>query len=229
MTVSQLAAKFPIFNVVMMSVIGSIVWHFPVPVKDVAFSMIFPAYLIMANALRFQFNAPARRKEIKLMLLKEEILPWCSRYMITFATLGLILPFGLVLLGPSDVGVAAAPHLFLLLVQVFMERVTHHVRYHNLIRILVPIGFNAFRMNSLFTWVHVAYKDLSVDYWHQWGFGLAAANLLAWSYNLLVFLLLRMTPPYLDPVDSPAAPVEWKGQLIPVLQETKEFTTLKIN
>ena len=35
---------------------------------------------------------------------------------------------------------------------------------------------------------------------------------------LFIFLLLRMTPAYLNPADSPAATVVWKGQVIPVLQ-----------
>jgi hypothetical protein len=193
---AHLAGKFPTVHVVMISVTTSIAWNFPVPFTDKVFSIIFPVYLLIANALRFQFNGPARRKEINLLLLKEEMLPWFSNYIIIFATIGLIVPFGLVLLGPSDVSAAAAPHLFLLLAQITMEGVTNHECYHNLIRILVPIGFNAYRMSSLFTWVAVAFNDLSIDYWYQWGFGLAAVNLLAWSYNLFVFLLLRMTPHY---------------------------------
>ena len=220
----MLAAKVPTDKIVFMSMIISIAWFFPIPVKDIAFSIIFPVYLIIANAFRFQFNAPARKRGDQLgFLLKEGRRPWFDRYVRTFATLGLLLPFGLVVLGPSDVGMAAAPHLFLLLVQVLMEKVTNNVCYHNLIRILVPIGFNAYRMNSLFTWVHVAYRDLSADYLaYQCGFVVAVVNLLAWSYNLLVFLLLRMTPPYLDPVESPAASVVWKGQLIPILQENEK-------
>jgi len=224
---AQLITKFPAAKVAMTAVICVMAWYFAIPTMDVVFAIFFSAYLILANILRFQSNAPARKneKEINLFLLKEDdVFPWFSIYMIVFASAGVALPAATLLLAPDEAKSTIAPHLFLLLTQIHMEGVTNDVRYHNVIRLLVPIGFNTYRMSSLFRWVEVAWKNnASLEgCWYYCNIGLAVVNLILWAYNLFVFLLLRVAPAYFDPVVSPAAPVVWKGQVFPVVQEEKK-------
>lgn len=224
---AHLMTKLPATKMAMLTVIAGIACYFPVSTADIAFSILFSAYLVLANILRFQRNAPALKneKEINLFLLKEDnVLPWFTYYIMTFASAGILLPIATLILGPEDVKNAAAPHLFLLLSQINMEGVTNDVRYHNVIRLLVPIGFNAYRMSALVKWVNVARNTTATiaGFWYYWGLGLAVVNLVLWAYNLFVFLLLRATPAYFDPAVSPAAPVVWKGQVFPIIQQQEK-------
>ena len=50
-----------------------------------------------------------------------------------------------------------------------------------------------------------------------WGaLALAVGNLLLWSYNLFVFLLLRVVPQYLDPAEFPTPTKRWQWELLPL-------------
>jgi hypothetical protein len=80
---AALGRTLPIVHV-MMSLTASMATYCSVFFAAITFSIIFSVYSIIANALRFAFNAPARQKESSLMLLKEEMLPWFSNYMIIF-------------------------------------------------------------------------------------------------------------------------------------------------
>ena len=215
------ALKFPFVTT---TVTASIAWYFAVPTMDIAFSILFSAYLVMANIHRFQYNTPAREKDINLSLLKEDNkFPWFTVYMLIFTTAGRLAPTVTLILGPSEVKNAVAPHLFLLLSQITMEGVSNDVRYYNLIRLLVPIGFNAYRISSLLEWVSMAWSSTALKgFWYYWLLGLAITNLVLWTYNLFIVLLLRVTPAYLDPVVSPAAPVVWKFQAIPIIQQQEK-------
>ena len=55
--------------------------------------------------------------------------------------------------------------------------------------------------------------------WAAGGLTLALTNALLWSYNLFVFLLLRVAPQYLDPLQFGAPPVDWKFALLPLAPE----------
>ena len=55
--------------------------------------------------------------------------------------------------------------------------------------------------------------------WAAGGLALALTNALLWSYNLFVFLLLRVAPQYLDPLQFGAPPVDWKFALLPLAPE----------
>lgn len=223
--VAHAMKDIPVAQVLMAAAIAFGAWFFSVPTRDVAFVLLFSLYLVLANKFRFDCNAPARKtgKEINLpLLMEDDVMGWFPRYMGVFATAGVILPLVTLYVGENK---AAAPHCFLLLSQIFMEAVTNSVEYHNLIRLLVPIGFNAYRIPSLLTWVEevLIWKNgSSVE--GCWNLGLAVVNLVLWAYNLFVFLLLRTLPAYLDPTTSPAPPVVWMGQVLPVVerQEKKE-------
>lgn len=211
--------KFPVAQLVMGVVIAFLAWYYSVPAQHVVFAIGYPLYLVVANKIRFDCNAPARKngKKIDLGLIKEDnLFPWFSIYMGVFATFGVLLPAAALLLGSS---VAGAPHLFLIMSQILMESITKSVACHNVIRLLVPIGFNAYRMPCLVTWVHKSWKSDSSNYW---SLGLAVTNLILWAYNLFVFLLLRVLPTYIDTTVSPAAPVTWMGQVVPIVFQRGE-------
>eukprot|EP00978_Attheya_sp_CCMP212_P011105 scaffold27151_cov46-Attheya_sp.AAC.2 len=186
-------------------------------------------YLWMANRFRFQSNRPALSADAKinLELIPEAKEPWFARYMVTFFTVGLLLPLVTIFFGPKDLGLVSTPHVFVLWCQIIMETLTmEDPNVHNFIRLLVPIGFSVYRMRNLAIWCTACWELLSSkweegdegNYWYYyWGMGLSVANLLGWTYNLFVMLLLRITPPFMEPERSPLAPVEWKGELIPIL------------
>lgn len=99
----------------------------PLPRADVAFSLFYPAYLVAANAMRFGNNADAAERP-HLPLLREGRGPWFKTYVRTFARLAILAPLPLVFFAPRNVGAAAAPHLFLLLLQCAWEGLTNSNR-----------------------------------------------------------------------------------------------------
>lgn len=226
--VAQIISNVPVAKVAMTLAIASMAWCFAIPTVDILFVVFFSLYLMIANRMRFQCNAVARKSEtdINLLLLKEDdALSFLKIYMPVFATAGVLLPIMTIILAPKTIQNTLTPHLFLLLSQIHMEGVTGSVYYHNVIRLLVPIVFNAYRISSLLTWTSAAWWQSPTDGWYVWNLGLAMTNLLLWAYNLLVFLLLRVLPRYFDRQMSPAAPVVWKGQVVPILlvqQEKRE-------
>lgn len=211
-----------------------------VGLSDIVFSVAYPLYLILANHWRFRNNETARKAsrnhEIDLDLFPDQN-EWFAIYMIIFSIVGLLLPLGTVILGPKDIKIAAAPPLFLLWCQITMETLAlNSIYFHDLIRILVPVGFNAYKMRSLMIWCNKSLELLpsSSDFWqhaeddqdfgdtsnneswYYWGLVLAFTNLVLWTYNLFVVLLLRMMPNFMHPQRSPSPEVKWKGQLIPI-------------
>lgn len=143
---------------------------------------------------------------------------WFKTYVTSFAVATLLLPLLTVVVAPLLLGGeagalvqrAAAPPLFLLLAQLAMESTTESCprAWAALIRILNPIGFNAFRLLPLTDWLITAATialaaanagvPLAARLFTLWGALLAAANLLLWIYNLFGFLLLKALPLYLD-------------------------------
>ena len=146
----------------------------------------------------------------------------------------MILPVMFQLVAPRYISDAAAPHLYLVLCQVAMEILTGGAKFHPLLRLLNPIGFNTYRMGALCAWASTALSGFfrakdsvaglgsnifagKMIIWEVLGLSLALVNLVVWTYNLFIFLLLRTVPQYLDKTEFPAAKVVWKGQLFPVL------------
>ena len=242
------------------------------PLADLAFAIAFPAYLMTANALRFDGNKIEQRFQ---PLLREGRGRWFKRYVASYALFGLALPTPFVFFAPRAVAVAAAPHLFLTAIQVrvshsaprttrhasrvpcvaraatdrkrawrprpvhspsipaptawqcAMEGLTTHSRFAPLLRLAVPIGFNTYRLGTLGAWCAAAAATAGATRgapawalaWAWGALALAVGNLLLWSYNLFVFLLLRVAPQYLDPVQFGAPPVDWKWALLPLAPE----------
>mmetsp|Transcript_47429 Transcript_47429/g.51228 ORF Transcript_47429/g.51228 Transcript_47429/m.51228 type:complete len:128 (+) Transcript_47429:125-508(+) len=115
-----------------------------------------------------------------------------------------------------------------------MESLTTGPRFHSLTQLMVPIGFNTYRLFTLNTWVRTAWKMVVMNQkdammmmmlWNVVGLALAVANAIIWTYNLFVFLLLRTLPQYINRQEFPVADVTWKGQLIPILASTSTSTS----
>jgi hypothetical protein len=188
-----------------------------VPVHDVAFSLAWPAYLAAANALRFSSNASHKGQPPGALFPAA----WVKYYAGAAAVLALLLPAGVCIhaaftgssssssltgllavdncVASSQVLCILGPHLYLTAMQVLCESLSSSSVTGNstalLPRLLVPIGFNTYRMWVLVRWCASAVAA-GLAPWHV---GLAILNLGFWAYNLFVFLLLRVVPYYLDP------------------------------
>ena len=233
-------------SLIFLSLSTFLAFKYTIPTGTILFSIFYPIYIGVINRFRFQRNenALAQHKPV-LPLLHTGRGPWFPRYVTFFGMLGLLLPLLYIGLAPSSAfAQAAAPHLYLVSCQLILERMVSGVpTIHPLPRCLVPIGFNTFRLWSLVEWTQQSLHLLkeanshaplllidsvrlssSVLGWSVLGVMLSMSNLIAWSYNLFVFLLLRMLPQYFDPVEFPTtSAVEWKfGNLIPVVASKRE-------
>ena len=108
--------------------------------------------------------------------------------------------------------------------QCAFEGLTAHARFAALLRLAVPIGFNAYRLGVLRTWLVSAFLTaragggLAPSLWAWSAVALATANTLVWSYNLFVFLLLRVVPQYLDEEKFPTPSTNWGWELLPLTE-----------
>lgn len=93
-----------------------------------------------------------------------------------------------------------APHFFLTLAQVGMERLMFDLRAAPFVSLLVALGFNAYRLLPLSEWVAGAWKLGAAHV------ALAHANAAFWTFNLLGFLILYALPHYLTDAGRQRAP-----------------------
>merc|ERR1712087_878653 len=111
----------------------------------------------------------------------------------------------------------------------------YNPKCHPVIQIINPIGFSAYRMSALKTWVALAFEMMmnatgnSTDVvlnWEKAQFVLALANAVFWTYNLCVFLTLRVLPPNFDQEKFLDSNVSWEKyyQLIPSLNQPTTTT-----
>ncbi|KAJ6851521.1 uncharacterized protein M6B38_259430 [Iris pallida] len=119
-----------------------------------------------------------------------------SAYVSAAALVGLLLPGGYilhgVLAGDKEGIKAAAPHVFLLACQIFMEGVTFNRRFSLPMRAFVPIFFNAKRLITISEWLagEIAKEEVEGSGVRvSVGRGLAVANMIFWGFNLFGFLL----------------------------------------
>ena len=164
-----------------------------VPKHDLIFSLAWPAYLWAMNTWRFESNAALQDKPPGPLVAED----WVRTYAAGAGVLAILIPAALCLLNVSNTAVLMilGPHMYLTMVQVLCEYCTRGSHVAMLPRMLVPIGFNTYRMWTLWVWATAAISS-GLGPWHV---GLAVANLLFWAYNLFVFLLGKMVPIYLDP------------------------------
>jgi len=201
-----------------------------IPTSDIIFAVVYPVYIYLANKLCFNSNelALSRGRDIDSLghgqFLDNRTF---KRYIQTVGFLTVLLPLLFVLVAPKEVTSGAISPLILLVVQIAMENTSK--RFHDVPRILVPVGFNAYRLKSLYYWVETAMmvvvpKDHINPYWYYAGLAFSLINLVVWIYNLFVFLLLRTLPVYFDKDYTP--PVEMAYAIVPI---PKTSTTARKN
>ncbi|XP_062120371.1 uncharacterized protein LOC133834704 [Humulus lupulus] len=119
-------------------------------------------------------------------------------YLYTGAVIGLLLPIAYILDGIFEgdrEGIkAAAPHLFLLCSQVFMEGVVFSAWFSIPIQVFVPIFYNSRRIFSIIDWLRNEFSKVNEGYGGSTrrlyiGRGLAIASMAFWCFNLFCFLL----------------------------------------
>lgn len=168
-----------------------------VPAHHIWFSVAWPAYLAAVNRFRFQNNISIASKGTSSLVPEA----WVKNYAAFAGFVAILLPIISVLLSISAEPVVlriVGPHLYLIVAQVACECFSSGSRVAMLPRMLVPIGFNTYRMWALCEWCRAAVAA-SLGHWHV---ALAVFNLVFWAYNLFVFLLLRMVPLYLNPAKA---------------------------
>lgn len=115
-----------------------------IPNQDLIFSVAWPAYLLAMNTWRFKSNAALQNKPPGPLVAEN----WVRLYAAGAAVLAILLPAVLCLLNFRETTVLrlVAPHLYLTMVQVLCEYCTRGNHVAMLPRMLVPIGFNTYRM-----------------------------------------------------------------------------------
>merc|ERR1740123_2741685 len=99
-------------------------------------------------------------------------------------------------------------------------------KFHAIPRLLVPIGFNLYRLGTLTAWLQISWHSFTVMkaavifnesfhatsmvLWEVLGLSLSFVNMIMWTYNLFIFLLLRVLPQYIDSKSFPMPDVAWK-------------------
>ncbi|OAY75724.1 hypothetical protein ACMD2_09775 [Ananas comosus] len=161
-----------------------------VPVADLAFALLSLPYLYLLSSLSFPPLSPSPPPPIF-----GQRNPLLAAYVALGAVLGLLLPIAYivdgVLAGDKHGLAAAAPHVFLLAAQVFLEGVTFSHHFSLPIRAFVPVSYNARRLFTLADWLRAEMRkaDLAPPRRLLAGRALALANLAFWTFNLLGFLL----------------------------------------
>ncbi|MCD7469698.1 hypothetical protein HAX54_008863 [Datura stramonium] len=114
------------------------------------------------------------------------------------ALVGLFLPIAYIFHGIYEgdtEGIkAAAPHVFLLASQVFMEGVTFTDGFSLPVRVFVPVFYNSRRIFTIMEWLSSEISKVDQEYGGDMrrvymGRALAAANMAFWCFNLFGFLL----------------------------------------
>lgn len=114
------------------------------------------------------------------------------------AIIGLFLPIAYIFQGIFEgdkEGIkAAAPHVFLLSSQVFMEGVAFSGRFSTPVRVFVPVFYNSRRIFTITEWLRNEFSKVNEGYGGSArrlyiGRGLAIANMAFWCFNLFGFLL----------------------------------------
>lgn len=200
-----------------------LVYYREIPFWDCFFSIAYPLYLCLANRFRFDSN----ERQIALRTSKGEDYPgkpeytnfsklelqpdtWFKKHMMFAASLGVLIPLVVQVLAPLPIAQAAAPHLYMLVCQIMMEMMVNGPEFHPLLQVLVPLGFSAYRMSSLKTWLLMAWQmsgygssaaaatTTTTTAWEMFHLVLAASNTIFWTCNTFIMLPLRVLPHCID-------------------------------
>lgn len=165
-----------------------------VSVEDFCFVVFSMIYMYFMSKIAFPLHPNSREPSVfnpqnKLLGL----------YVLIGAIIGLYAPIAYILEGIFEgdkEGIkAAAPHVFLLASQVFMEGIAFSDGFSLPIRAFVPILYNSTRIFTILEWVKTEiYKSTSDEHSGSYrrmyaGRALAVANMAFWCFNLFGFLL----------------------------------------
>ncbi|XP_039137169.1 uncharacterized protein LOC120274703 [Dioscorea cayenensis subsp. rotundata] len=166
-----------------------------VPASDVIFSFFSLIYIHFLSLFSFP---PSPHHHPQSIFSDDNLL--LSLYLSAGALIGLFLPilyiFEGVVEGDKHGIQGAAPHLFLLSCQVFMEGVTFSRRFSLPMRMFVQVMYNGRRLFTVAEWVRREVKKVEEgeeEYGSglrlMVGRGLAMVNMGFWMFNLFGFLL----------------------------------------
>lgn len=204
-----------------------LVYAFDIPIRHMLFCILYPTYLIFANHFRFGNNIAIRQRShhhpsnlsvVMSKIYSESDSAWFKCYMLSFTTVGVLLPLLTVLIAPTDVAEAAISHLLVLWTQIICETATMLNPYvHRYISFLIPMGFSVYRQGILSEWFSdslASYEAASASgtssQWYAFGLFLASVNAIMWTANLFVFLLLRWAPELLADEKCESPEIKWK-------------------
>lgn len=166
--------------------------------EDFAFVSFSFIYMYFIAKVAFPSLHPSR--ETTVFDPKSKIL---RLYVFIGAVIGLFVPIAYILEGIFEgdkQGIkAAAPHVFLLASQVFMEGVAFSDRFSTPIRAFVPVIYNSRRIFTIADWLRNEFYKVDEEYGGSprrlyIGRGLAIANMVFWCFNLFGFLLPVYVP-----------------------------------
>jgi len=191
-------------------------YRLEVPIRDLLFVTLYPLYLYLANSIRFDSNSIVRQRakshphnisNVMSKFFSGSDDQWFKKYIGLAAMIGLVAPLIYISCAPApgQVSLLAARHMFVLWCQIIGESIVmFNPNVHRFITLLVPLGFSVYRLNLLVEWFlgsvslfsESGANYISVgDAW--WSVILSSLNLVFWTYNLFVALLLKITPEFL--------------------------------
>ncbi|XP_059629236.1 uncharacterized protein LOC132271778 [Cornus florida] len=159
------------------------------------FAFVIFSFIYMAFLSKVAFPALSPSTEPPVFGQNNRVL---GLYVTFAAVIGLFLPiayiFEGIVEGDKEGIKAAAPHVFLLASQVFMEGVTFRDCFSLPIRVFVPVIYNSIRIFSIMDWLSSEFSKVKDEYGGSArrlyvGRGLAIANMALWCFNLFGFLL----------------------------------------
>ncbi|KAL3653702.1 hypothetical protein CASFOL_003383 [Castilleja foliolosa] len=165
-----------------------------VSAADLAFVVFSLIYMYFISRIAFPVTSPCADPPV--FGEKNTIL---GLYVSFAAVIGLLLPIAYIFegiyAGDRERIKAAAPHLFLLASQVFMEGVSFWGNFSLPIRVFVPVFYNSKRIFTIAEWLGSEFSKVDEGYGGSTvkrlyvGRTLAAANMAFWCFNLFGFLL----------------------------------------
>ncbi|GFP82237.1 hypothetical protein PHJA_000366900 [Phtheirospermum japonicum] len=169
-----------------------------VSAADLAFVVFSLIYMYFISRVAFPATSP--RADPPVFGEKNTFL---GLYVSVAAVIGLLLPIAYIIEGIYEgdkEGIkAAAPHVFLLASQVFMEGVSFSGNFSLPIRVFVPVFYNSKRVFTIVEWLRSEIWKVDEGYGGSErrlyvGRALAVANMAFWCFNLFGFLLPVFLP-----------------------------------
>ncbi|XP_004234413.2 uncharacterized protein [Solanum lycopersicum] len=165
-----------------------------VSIEDFFFVLFSLIYIYFLSKTAFPQISP-KTEQPPVFGEKNRVL---NLYVSIGALVGLFLPilyiFEGIYEGDKEGIKAAAPHVFLLASQVFMEGLTFTDQFSLPVRVFVPVFYNSRRIFTIMEWLKTEISKVDEEYGGNlrrvhMGRGLATANMVFWCFNLFCFLL----------------------------------------